>query len=146
MWLKQWDSCVFGVEIKSTTDDVLSSLKRHSSVIQHPRRSSRSSFGNTREPSIDNERAHNDLHTENNDSNGIKDLWDKKHRQGGPPEQKVSQTGSFPLCSIGDSDPQGPQPYGWSCMALTTRLSLPCQSYSLFEMTLSWCALLLALI
>ncbi|MCD7456580.1 Subunit of a complex with Ctf18p [Datura stramonium] len=89
MWLKQWDSCVFGVEIKSTTDDVLSSLKRHSLAVQHPRRSSRSSFGNSREPRIDNEKAHNDLHPENSDSDRIKDLWDKKHRKGGPPEQKI---------------------------------------------------------
>ncbi|XP_060179016.1 uncharacterized protein LOC132609167 isoform X4 [Lycium barbarum] len=89
MWLKQWDSCVFGVEIKSTTDDVLSSLKRHSLAVQHPRRSSRSSFGNSREPRIDNERAHNDMHLENSDSDRIKDLWDKKQRKGGPPEQKI---------------------------------------------------------
>ncbi|KAH0638173.1 hypothetical protein KY289_038088 [Solanum tuberosum] len=89
MWLKQWDSCVFGVEIKSTTDDVLSSLKRHSLAVQHPRRSSKSSFGNSRGPRIDNEKAHNDLHPENSDSERIKDLWDKKHRKSGPPEQKI---------------------------------------------------------
>ncbi|KAM3327037.1 chromosome transmission fidelity protein 18 isoform X1 [Capsicum chacoense] len=89
MWLKQWDSCVFGVEIKSTTDDVLSSLKRHSLAVQHPRRFSRSSFGNGRDPRRDNEKAHSDLHPENNDSDRIKDLWDKKHRKGGPPEQKI---------------------------------------------------------
>ncbi|XP_027767712.1 chromosome transmission fidelity protein 18 homolog [Solanum pennellii] len=89
MWLKQWDSCVFGVEIKSTTDDVLSSLKRHSLAVQHPRRSSKSSFGNSRGPRIDNENAHNDLHTENSDSDRIMDLWDKKHRKSGPPEQKI---------------------------------------------------------
>lgn len=89
MWLKQWDSSVFGVEIKSTTDDVLSSLKRHSLAVQHPRRSYKSSFGNNREPRIDNEKAQNDLHPDNSDSDRIKDLWDKKHRKGGPPEQKI---------------------------------------------------------
>ncbi|KAJ7979669.1 chromosome transmission fidelity protein 18-like [Quillaja saponaria] len=34
LWLKQWDSCVFGSEIRSTSDEVLSALKRHSSVAQ----------------------------------------------------------------------------------------------------------------
>lgn len=105
MWLKQWDSCVFGVEIKSTTDDVLSSLKRHSLAVQHPRRFSRSSFGNGRDHRRDNEKAHSDLHPENNDSDRIKDLWDKKHRKGGPPEQKVSQSGPFPLCFVGARTP-----------------------------------------
>lgn len=105
MWLKQWDSCVFGVEIKSTTDDVLSSLKRHSLAVQHPRRSSKSSFGNSRGPRIDNENAHNDLHPENSDSDRMKDLWDKKHRKSGPPEQKVSQTGPFSTFFVGVRTP-----------------------------------------
>ncbi|ONI20120.1 hypothetical protein PRUPE_3G316000 [Prunus persica] len=35
LWLKQWDPCVFGSEIKSTSDDVLSALRRHSSITQH---------------------------------------------------------------------------------------------------------------
>ncbi|XP_062210694.1 uncharacterized protein LOC133912120 [Phragmites australis] len=34
LWLKQWDSCVFGSHIRSTSDDVLSALRRHSSTIQ----------------------------------------------------------------------------------------------------------------
>uniref|UniRef100_A0A0D9VS94 AAA+ ATPase domain-containing protein n=1 Tax=Leersia perrieri TaxID=77586 RepID=A0A0D9VS94_9ORYZ len=34
LWLKQWDSCVFGSHIRATSDDVLSSLRRHSSAIQ----------------------------------------------------------------------------------------------------------------
>ncbi|XP_031405513.1 chromosome transmission fidelity protein 18 homolog [Punica granatum] len=35
LWLKQWDSCVFGSEIRTTNDDVLSALRRHSSVTHH---------------------------------------------------------------------------------------------------------------
>lgn len=105
IWLKQWDSSVFGVEIKSTTDDVLSSLKRHSLAVQHPRCSYKSSFGNNREPRIDNEKAQNDLHPDNSDSNRIKDLWDKKHRKGGPPEQKVSQIGPSPLSFVCTQSP-----------------------------------------
>ncbi|CAL4930272.1 unnamed protein product [Urochloa decumbens] len=34
LWLKQWDSCVFGSHIRATCDDVLSALRRHSSTIQ----------------------------------------------------------------------------------------------------------------
>ncbi|KAG8096656.1 hypothetical protein GUJ93_ZPchr0013g37500 [Zizania palustris] len=34
LWLKQWDSCVFGSHIRATSDDVLSALRRHSSTIQ----------------------------------------------------------------------------------------------------------------
>ena len=35
LWLKQWDSCVFGSHIRTTSDDVLSALRRHCSVVQH---------------------------------------------------------------------------------------------------------------
>ncbi|WVZ56370.1 hypothetical protein U9M48_006915 [Paspalum notatum var. saurae] len=34
LWLKQWDSCVFGSHIRATGDEVLSALRRHSSTIQ----------------------------------------------------------------------------------------------------------------
>ncbi|KAL6907517.1 hypothetical protein ACP4OV_002556 [Aristida adscensionis] len=34
LWIKQWDSCVFGSHIRATSDDVLSALRRHSSTIQ----------------------------------------------------------------------------------------------------------------
>lgn len=92
LWLKQWDSCVFGSEIKSTTDDVLSSLKRHTSVAQHQKVSNRGYFGKNRESRFREEKfkAHNNLDQGNNDSNNIQELWNKKHKVSGPPEQKVS--------------------------------------------------------
>ncbi|KQK22437.1 chromosome transmission fidelity protein 18 homolog [Brachypodium distachyon] len=34
LWLKQWDSCVFGSHIRATSDDTLSALRRHSCAIQ----------------------------------------------------------------------------------------------------------------
>lgn len=92
MWLKQWDSCVFGSEIKSTTDDVLSSLKRHTSVAQHQKVSNRGYFGKNRESrfSEENFKVHNNLDQGNHDSKNIQELWNKKHKVSGPPEQKVS--------------------------------------------------------
>ncbi|KAI3459626.1 hypothetical protein Pfo_016289 [Paulownia fortunei] len=91
LWLKQWDSCVFGSEIKSTTEDVLSALRRHSSVSQHFKQSTKSSFGNNRETrfSKDIPRAHSELDKENNISQGIQEIWDKRHKSSGPPEQKI---------------------------------------------------------
>ncbi|KAM7462045.1 hypothetical protein LguiA_030166 [Lonicera macranthoides] len=91
LWLKQWDSCVFGSEIKSTTDDVLSSLKRHTSVAQHQKVSNRGYFGKNRESRFGEEKfkSHNNLDQGNNDSKNIQELWNKKHKVSGPPEQKI---------------------------------------------------------
>ncbi|CAI9117844.1 OLC1v1019329C1 [Oldenlandia corymbosa var. corymbosa] len=91
LWLKQWDSCVFGSEIKSTADDILSALKRHSSVVQHSKSFSRNSFGKPREGrwSKDNFRDINHQNQENKGSKDIQELWDKKRKQSGPPEQKI---------------------------------------------------------
>ncbi|KAG9446182.1 hypothetical protein H6P81_012310 [Aristolochia fimbriata] len=45
LWLKQWDSCVFGSQIRATADNVLSALRRHSSFSQNQKFSdSKSSF------------------------------------------------------------------------------------------------------
>ncbi|KAL3828358.1 hypothetical protein ACJIZ3_017160 [Penstemon smallii] len=90
LWLKQWDSCVFGSEIKSTTDDVLSSLKRHSLGSHHSKQSVKSYFGNKRESRFgrDAQRTHNELDKENI-SHGIQETGDKKRKSFGPPEQKI---------------------------------------------------------
>ncbi|KAJ6945543.1 hypothetical protein NC651_000565 [Populus alba x Populus x berolinensis] len=44
LWFKQWDSCVFGSDIRSTSDDILSALRRHSSIAQHPKPSDSTFF------------------------------------------------------------------------------------------------------
>lgn len=89
MWLKQWDSSVYGSEIKSTEDHVLSALRRHSSV-KRPKYSASKTFGTNRESMFSKDGANNYPFEENGNSKDIKDLGDKKGRQSGPPEQKVS--------------------------------------------------------
>ncbi|XP_044484210.1 chromosome transmission fidelity protein 18 homolog isoform X2 [Mangifera indica] len=91
LWLKQWDSCVFGSEVRSTSDDVLSALRRHSSIAHHKKitfpnfsrkfRGQRWSEGSFRHS--------NNLELENSNSKGIQDLWNKHTRLSGPPEQKI---------------------------------------------------------
>ncbi|XP_076898557.1 uncharacterized protein LOC143552157 [Bidens hawaiensis] len=91
MWLKQWDSSVYGTEVKSTTDDVLSALKRHSSVSQHKRVFSKNSFGRNSE-FVSNGKTfgdHNHFHKEKYDSHTIQELHNKKTKDSGPPEQKI---------------------------------------------------------
>lgn len=92
LWLKRWDSCVFGSEVKSTLDDVLSALRRYSSGSQHSKQSTKSFFGKNRESrfSKDIQRVHGELDKNNNISQGIQEAWDKGHKSSGPPEQKVS--------------------------------------------------------
>ncbi|KAI3511528.1 hypothetical protein L1887_18682 [Cichorium endivia] len=79
LWLKQWDSSVFGSELKSTTDDVLSALKRHSTVSQHKKVTSKNSFGWNKESASNSETfgEHNQEH------------HNKKSKDPGPPEQKI---------------------------------------------------------
>ncbi|ERN04662.1 chromosome transmission fidelity protein 18 homolog isoform X2 [Amborella trichopoda] len=43
-WLKQWDPCVFGSQIRATPDYIMTSLRRHSSPSQ--RHSNKSSYSN----------------------------------------------------------------------------------------------------
>ncbi|KAL4561136.1 hypothetical protein LXL04_033298 [Taraxacum kok-saghyz] len=84
LWLKQWDSSVFGSELKSTTDDVLSALKRHSTVSQHKKVTSRSSFGWNKDSVYNN----NTFKEEKSDSHSIQEHFNKI-RESGPPEQKI---------------------------------------------------------
>lgn len=91
LWLKQWDSCVFGSEVRSTSSEVLSALRRHSSSAQH-QKFFRSNFQmNSRGPrwNKENFKQSNDLDNNTGNSKGIQDLWNKKSRSTGPPEQKV---------------------------------------------------------
>ncbi|XP_014511030.1 chromosome transmission fidelity protein 18 homolog isoform X2 [Vigna radiata var. radiata] len=91
LWLKQWDSVVFGSEIRSTSDDVLSALKRHSSIVHHqkplnskfPRKNGGSKWSNgggyVNSVSMD----------DGGSSKSIQDAWSTKSRNIGPPEQKI---------------------------------------------------------
>ncbi|EOY05349.1 P-loop containing nucleoside triphosphate hydrolases superfamily protein, putative [Theobroma cacao] len=90
LWLKQWDSCVFGSEIRSTSDEVLSALRRHSST-QHQKtfdsNFSRKSRGHRW--SSGSYRPINNVDQGNNNQKGMQELWNKKSRLTGPPEQKI---------------------------------------------------------
>ncbi|GAV66147.1 AAA domain-containing protein [Cephalotus follicularis] len=91
LWLKQWDSCVFGSEIRSTSDDVLSALKRHSSVSHHqkvcdsyfPRKNGGHQWSNR-----NFRHSYNSDH-QNSNLKGDQDSSNKKSRPSGPPEQKI---------------------------------------------------------
>ncbi|XP_031113433.1 chromosome transmission fidelity protein 18 homolog [Ipomoea triloba] len=88
MWLKQWDSSVYGSEIKSTEDHVLSALRRHS-LVKRPKYSASKTFGTNRESVFSKDGSHNYPFEENGKSKDTKDLGEKKGRQSGPPEQKI---------------------------------------------------------
>ena len=90
LWLKQWDASVFGSEIRSTTDEVLSALKRHSTPSH--RQKSDSAF--TRKKQFNRWGKDGSSFPKNSDvsdSNATDnhDLRNKKSKLIGPPEQKV---------------------------------------------------------
>ncbi|XP_030463375.1 uncharacterized protein LOC115683090 [Syzygium oleosum] len=91
LWLKQWDSCVFGSEIRSTTDEVLLALRRHFAHSQHRKYSSLNTLKSSRWQSWTNESfkdPHKSGHTDA-DLKGTLDTCSKSSRLTGPPEQKV---------------------------------------------------------
>ncbi|KAI0525293.1 hypothetical protein KFK09_004686 [Dendrobium nobile] len=91
LWLKQWDSSVFGSQVRSTTDDVLSALRRHSSPVQHKRFSGGETFfeqGRAAPFTRQSLKSWNaDKHIEN--VNGFSESWSKKATVDHPLEQKV---------------------------------------------------------
>ncbi|XP_058094701.1 uncharacterized protein LOC131240469 [Magnolia sinica] len=92
LWLKQWDSCVFGSQIRTTTDDVLSALRRHSSLAQHQKVSdSRSSFSKNRAAPFGNQtfKQSNGLNQGDAKSKNISELWNKKSMVNDQLEHKV---------------------------------------------------------
>lgn len=90
LWLKQWDSSVFGSEIRSTSDEVLSALKRHSTIAQHHKPLASNFQRMNRGPKWANSRyGHSRSTDESGDSKGIQDISDKKAKHTGQPEQKV---------------------------------------------------------
>ncbi|OMO88327.1 hypothetical protein COLO4_20296 [Corchorus olitorius] len=90
LWLKQWDSCVFGSEIRSTSEEVLSALRRHSST-QHQKSFDSNFSGKSRGHRWSNGsyRPINNVDQGNKNPKGMQDLWNKKSRLTGPPEQKI---------------------------------------------------------
>ncbi|XP_077250788.1 P-loop containing nucleoside triphosphate hydrolases superfamily protein [Tasmannia lanceolata] len=92
LWLKQWDSCVFGSQIRSTADDVLSSLRRHSSFVQQKKFSdSKSSFSKNKGAPLSNQtfKQSNGFNQKSESLKGISELWNKKSLATDPSGQKV---------------------------------------------------------
>ncbi|KAK1315216.1 hypothetical protein QJS10_CPA06g00029 [Acorus calamus] len=90
LWLKQWDNCVFGSQIRATSNDVLSALKRHSSVAQQNKFSDfriLSSKSNGFPLRNQNFKLSDAL---NEEKNNLKELWNKKTAANGSPEQKIN--------------------------------------------------------
>ncbi|CAN8295694.1 unnamed protein product [Cochlearia groenlandica] len=90
LWLKQWDASVFGSEIRSTTDEVLSALKRHSTTSHHQK--SDSAF--TRKNKFNRWNKESNTYPKNSDLSSSNttddhDSWNKKPKLTGPPEQKI---------------------------------------------------------
>nr|XP_048326213.1 pentatricopeptide repeat-containing protein At4g35850, mitochondrial-like isoform X2 [Ziziphus jujuba var. spinosa] len=86
-----WDSCVYGSEVRSIPDDVLSALRQHSSISQH-RKSLDSNFPRKNRGLRWNKEdfSHsNALDHKESGAKGVQDLWNKKSRSTGPPEQKI---------------------------------------------------------
>ncbi|KAL5542552.1 hypothetical protein UlMin_010262 [Ulmus minor] len=91
LWLKQWDSKVFGSELRSTSNEVLSALKRHTSFTQHQKLSDSNFLRKNRGTrwNKENFRNSNDLDQINSNSKGDQDLWSKKSNNTGPLEHKI---------------------------------------------------------
>ncbi|EFH68497.1 AAA-type ATPase family protein [Arabidopsis lyrata subsp. lyrata] len=90
LWLKQWDASVFGSEIRSTTEEVLSALKRHSTSSHHQKSDSaftrKKQFNRWSKESFRYPKNADVSNTNTADNN---DLWNKKSKLTGPPEQKI---------------------------------------------------------
>ncbi|KAH9620440.1 hypothetical protein KSS87_004132 [Heliosperma pusillum] len=90
-WLKHWDSKVFGADIRNTGDEVLSALKRHSSIPHHQKHSDTSSFRKYRGTTFVKNYMGYSSAVEHKDvrSNGNEAPPNKKINGSGLPEQKV---------------------------------------------------------
>ncbi|MQL77015.1 hypothetical protein Taro_009412 [Colocasia esculenta] len=91
LWLKQWDSCVFGCPIQATSDDVLFALRRHSTITQHQKPfDNKNAFGKKLTP-LDGQMSNQskNMDDENDTLKGSGDLWSKKSKTNNTPEQKI---------------------------------------------------------
>uniref|UniRef100_A0A453IFK5 Uncharacterized protein n=1 Tax=Aegilops tauschii subsp. strangulata TaxID=200361 RepID=A0A453IFK5_AEGTS len=86
LWLKQWDSCVFGSHIRGTSDDTLSALRRHSCTIQK-NSSSRSFFSKSRGAYVMGQ-DNMPQNTPGSNSEDLKSTFHKKPSVDNAPEQK----------------------------------------------------------
>ncbi|XBH56961.1 hypothetical protein VPH35_078664 [Triticum aestivum] len=87
LWLKQWDSCVFGSHIRGTSDDTLSALRRHFCTIQK-NSSSRSFFSKSRGAYVMGQ-DNMPQNTPGSNSEDLKSTFHKKPSVDNAPEQKV---------------------------------------------------------
>uniref|UniRef100_A0A0D9Z526 AAA+ ATPase domain-containing protein n=1 Tax=Oryza glumipatula TaxID=40148 RepID=A0A0D9Z526_9ORYZ len=87
LWLKQWDSCVFGSHVRATGDDVLSALRRHSSAIQK-NSSNRNFFSKSKGgPGMSQDNMLQNAHGSN--SEDLTSSFNKRPTTDNAPEQKV---------------------------------------------------------
>ncbi|KAL1368046.1 hypothetical protein HN51_022146 [Arachis hypogaea] len=90
LWLKQWDSVVFGSDIRSTSDDVLFALKRHSSVAQNQRPFNSKFSRRNRGAKWSSGRYKNSRSMDgSSNSQSIEDILNTRTTNVGPPEQKI---------------------------------------------------------
>ncbi|TVU47638.1 hypothetical protein EJB05_07244 [Eragrostis curvula] len=87
LWIKQWDSCVFGSHIRATSDDVLSALRRHSSITQ--KNSSNKNFFSKGKGGTVMSQDDRPLNASNGNSEGSVNSFSKKSPIDNTPEQKV---------------------------------------------------------
>lgn len=92
LWLKQWDSLVFGSYVRATSDDVLSALRMHSSVTQSSKFASNRSFFSKHHRGVSSIDQNVRSPIETRKSNGTYASWSNK-----PSEQKVGYSKN---CSI----------------------------------------------
>ncbi|GAB4851908.1 hypothetical protein Ancab_031307 [Ancistrocladus abbreviatus] len=91
LWLKQWDSTVFGSDIKSTAEDVLSALRRYSSISHHQKHTNMN-FLKKNKVARSSENYLGRLTSLEGESIGLKGtqgLQNRRPRGTSPPDQKV---------------------------------------------------------
>ncbi|XP_042394576.1 chromosome transmission fidelity protein 18 homolog isoform X1 [Zingiber officinale] len=91
LWLKQWDSSVFGSHITATEDEVLSALRRHSSGVQNPRFGANRSFFHNKGHPFGNRYSKISNFSDGQDSHfiDVHESSERKTRMNHAPEQKV---------------------------------------------------------
>lgn len=91
--------CVWFPQIRATTDDVFSALRRHSST-QHQKLSDNKPFTMRRSAhSNQNWKHSNDMDDGKVNFNGVPELWSKQHAVNSHPEQKVRERKECPFFS-----------------------------------------------
>lgn len=92
LWLKQWDSLVFGSHLRATSDDVLSALRMHSSVTQSSKFASNRRFFSKHHGGVSSNDQNVRSPIETSKSNGPHASWSNKCLVDKPPEQKVGDS------------------------------------------------------